>query len=324
MRPTFLARLVNGTLFDPVVFVRLLNQGRAILFDCGRTGALSNREILSLDEVFISHPHMDHLMGLDQVLRVILHRRQPMHLYGPEGITDKVISRLASYTWNLTRDYSFAFVLHEVREREILTSTARACEGFQRSQAVISVRHGATIASHPRYSVDAVILDHNIKCLGFVIREPFHVNIRGDAVSKRGYRKGPWISELKDCLMKGGREGHLLVETQAGPREIEVSELADELVVTSSGQKIAYVTDIRYSEENIARIAGIAQGADVLFIEAYYLSEREAQAYEKAHLTARQAGSLARMLSAKKVVPMHISPRYHDRAEEVLLELEGV
>lgn len=324
MRPTFLARLVNGTLFDPVVFVRLLNQGRAILFDCGRTGALSNREILSLDEVFISHPHMDHLMGLDQVLRVILHRKRPMHLYGPEGITDKVISRLASYTWNLTRDYSFAFVLHEVRERETLTSTARACEGFKRSQAVISVRHGPTIASHPRYSVDAVILDHNIACLGYVVTEPFHVNIRGEAVSGRGYRKGPWISELKERLMAGGREGNLLVETETGQRKIAVAELADELVVMSPGQKIAYVTDIRYSTENIERLASIAQGVDVLFIEAYYLSEQEAQAYEKAHLTARQAGSLARRLDAKKVVPMHISPRYHDRAEDVLREMEGL
>ena len=122
----------------------------------------------------------------------------------------------------------------------------------------------------------------------------------------------------------GRMNEYLYVPTSGGIKEVPVSDLADELVIISPGQKIGYVTDIRYSQENIGRIAAIASSVDLLFIEAYYLSERESQAYEKAHLTARQAGMIARLLEAKKVIAMHISPRYHDRTEEIYRELDDL
>jgi ribonuclease Z len=53
------------------------------------------------------------------------------------------------------------------------------------------------------------------------------------------------------------------------------------------------------------------------------MSDREREALEKAHLTARQASLIARRLGARKVVPMHISPRYHHRVEEVMEELDA-
>jgi ribonuclease Z len=322
MRPTFLTRLVNGPLFDPMLYVRLLNRRISLLFDCGRISGLANREILSLESVFLSHLHMDHSMGLDQVFRVILHRDRPVHIYGPEGITDKVISRLSSYEWNLTRDYPLEVFIHEVVEHEIHTTLARAHESFRRSRSDSRAREGASIASHPRYCVDAVVLDHNIACLGYVLREPFHINIRSEAVHDRDYKTGPWIGLLKEHILMGRMNEYAHVPTSRGMKDVPVSDLADELVIISPGQKIGYITDIRYSQENIDRIAAIASSVDLLFIEAYYLSERESQAYEKAHLTARQAGMIARLLKAKKVVAMHISPRYHDRTEEIYHELD--
>jgi ribonuclease Z len=324
MRPTFLTRLVNGPLFDPIVYVRLLNQRSALLFDCGRIGSIANREILSLDAVFISHPHMDHFMGLDQVLRIILHRDKPVHIYGPEGITGKVISRLGSYAWNLTREYPLEVIIHEVGEHDIHTTAARAHEGFRPSRTDSVVREGSSIASHPRYCVDAVILDHNIACLGYVLKEPLHINIRGDVIKEQGYQTGPWIGVLKEHILTGRLREHISFQTVGGLKESSVMDLMDELVITSPGQKIGYITDIRYSQENIERVLSIASEADVLFIEAYYLHERGSQAYEKAHLTAAQAGMIARQLNAKKVVPMHISPRYHDRAEEIYREMKSI
>jgi ribonuclease Z len=106
------------------------------------------------------------------------------------------------------------------------------------------------------------------------------------------------------------------VATGAGSIRRKVEDLVQELVVTSPGQTVAYIADIRASDANIGRIERIAQGVDVLYIEAYYMSDREREALEKAHLTARQASLIARRLGARKVVPMHISPRYHHRVEE--------
>ncbi|HON96116.1 MAG TPA: MBL fold metallo-hydrolase [Deltaproteobacteria bacterium] len=323
MRPTFLARLVNGPLFDPVVFVRLLNTNRAVLFDCGRFEGLSNREILALDAVLVTHAHMDHFMGFDRILRTILHREEPLHVYGPEGIRDRVIARLGSYTWNLTGDYHLEITIHEVTDHEISVCSVSARDGFKPGETRSFRRDGTAIASRVRYTVDGVILDHNLPCLGFVLREPFHINIRSGALADRGYRSGPWIGELKDKLLAGNMGDEVAVATGAGSIRRKVEDLVQELVVTSPGQTVAYIADIRASDANIGRIERIAQGVDVLYIEAYYMSDREREALEKAHLTARQASLIARRLGARKVVPMHISPRYHHRVEEVMEELDA-
>ena len=321
MRPSFLARLVNGPLFDPVVFIRLLNRNTSLLFDCGRIGNLSNREILSIDSIFISHPHMDHFMGFDHVLRVILHRERPLNLYGPEGIADKVISKLNSYTWNLAGDYPLEVMIHEVRDHDILTRSARAGDAFKPSMPSSSPRRGATIATNLFYSVDASVLDHHMPCLGFVLKEPFHININAARIAELGYTRGPWIGELKGLIFAECMDDYIDVPAITGNRRIKVHELFMELVITSAGQKIGYFTDIRASGDNLKRIRELAGNMDILFIEAYYLAEREQQAHEKAHLTAREAGLIAGMVKARKVVPMHISPRYHDRIDEVMGEL---
>ncbi|HPI93937.1 MAG TPA: MBL fold metallo-hydrolase [Deltaproteobacteria bacterium] len=323
MRPTFLARLVNGPLFDPVVFVRLLNLRSAVLFDCGRMQGLSNREILSLESVFISHAHMDHFMGFDQVLRTILHRERPLHVYGPEGMRDRVAARLGSYTWNLTQGYPLELFIHEIREHETIVCSAPARDGFRPSEPRSTPRPGPTIAECSRYHVDSVILDHQVPCLCFVLKEPFHINMRAEALARGGYRRGPWIGEFKGKILAGCMDEVIEVPMSSGTRERNVAELMQELVVPSPGQKIAYVTDVRASAENIERIESIAAGADILFIEAYYLSEREGEAFAKAHLSARQAGMVARIIRAGRVVPMHVSPRYHERLGEVTGELEG-
>jgi ribonuclease Z len=323
MRPSFLVRLINGPLFDPVVFIRLINRRTGLLFDCGRMNGISNRELLSVRSLFVSHLHMDHFMGFDQVLRAILHREMPLEVFGPEGVADRVISRLSSYTWNLTTDCPLEVIVREVRDDEIVTCTARARDSFRPASRESSPRLGPTVASDAFYRVDALVLDHNVPCLGFVLAEPAHINIDAGRMAALGLRTGPWITELKRLILSGRREEQVEVPTLGGSRRISVQELLREIVIVSRGQKIAYITDIRASETNLDRIMSLAHDTDVLFVEAYYLEELREQAWNKAHLTAMQAGLIARMINARKVVPMHVSPRYHDRIEEILKELEA-
>jgi ribonuclease Z len=65
-----------------------------------------------------------------------------------------------------------------------------------------------------------------------------------------------------------------------------------------------------YSPENAERIVEFARGADVLFIEACFLDEDRQRAAEKYHLTAWQAGRLARLAGVKRFVLFHYSPKY--------------
>ena len=97
-------------------------------------------------------------------------------------------------------------------------------------------------------------------------------------------------------------------------------ELANDMAIITKGQKIAYLADVRFSKENMDRFRVIAEDADTLFIEAYYLDEMKDEAYTKAHLTAAEAGVISRDIRAKKIAPMHISPRYHKRVDEVFKE----
>jgi ribonuclease Z len=92
---------------------------------------------------------------------------------------------------------------------------------------------------------------------------------------------------------------------------------------TARGHRIAYVVDAAFHETNIARIIELARGADQLFIETAFLDEDAELAAKRRHLTAAQAGMLARSAGVSRVVPFHFSPRYDGREEELRRELEA-
>ena len=72
-----------------------------------------------------------------------------------------------------------------------------------------------------------------------------------------------------------------------------------------------------------AKASALVAHADLLFIECVFLDEDRDQAARKCHLTARQAGTIARAARAKRVVPFHFSPRYADRERDLRDELES-
>jgi len=80
------------------------------------------------------------------------------------------------------------------------------------------------------------------------------------------------------------------------------------------------VTDAVFSPENIRRILALADSADHLIIEATFLHEDLDRATRKYHLTARQAGFLARRAAAKRLSLFHYSPKYKGRGEALRLE----
>jgi len=53
-----------------------------------------------------------------------------------------------------------------------------------------------------------------------------------------------------------------------------------------------------------------------------FLDKDKAHAARKNHLTARQAGEIARSVGAKAVVPFHFSPRYEGRSAELEAEVQ--
>jgi ribonuclease Z len=100
-------------------------------------------------------------------------------------------------------------------------------------------------------------------------------------------------------------------------------ELRHLVLDVGPGQRVGYVTDLRYTEQNVNTLTALLGGVELLFIESVFLDEDGGHAARKNHLTARQAGEIARRVGAKAVVPFHFSPRYEGRAAELIAELQA-
>jgi ribonuclease Z len=92
-------------------------------------------------------------------------------------------------------------------------------------------------------------------------------------------------------------------------------------VTVSRGQKIAYVTDVADTPANRHAIARLAAGADLFFLEARFAAQDVEQARERAHLTTRATGEIARAAGVRRLEPFHFSPRYEDEEQRMLDEV---
>ncbi len=330
MKPTFHPQLLNDPLSDPGVYVEFLFGRRAILFDLGDVGALAARKILRVSDIFVSHTHMDHFVGFDQVLRICLGRRKRLRLFGPPGFIDQVEHKLAAYTWNLVHNYENDFTLDVTEvgpDMQASTASFECRTAFERRDSGTRPIAGNGLLEEDAFRIDAVTLDHRIPCLAFALHEKQHVNVWKNRLTELGLPTGPWLQGLKTAIMSGKpdetrirvwwRDAGKLHE-----RVFPLGELKAEIVRIVPGQKIVYVVDVIYHEENARRIVDLARDADVLFIEATFLHKDAKRAAEKYHLTAYQAGMLAHEAGVKRVVPFHFSPKYSNEPEQLRKEVE--
>jgi ribonuclease Z len=99
-----------------------------------------------------------------------------------------------------------------------------------------------------------------------------------------------------------------------------LGEIKKRFCTISRGQKIVYVVDARFDEENEAKIISLARSADALYCESPYLDVDAEKARNRYHLTARQAGLMARRAQVRGLVVFHFSPRYTGQGEALKRE----
>jgi ribonuclease Z len=321
MRPIFQPRLVNGPFADPALFVDVLFDRRALLFDLGDITALAPRKILRASHVFVTHAHMDHFVGFDRLLRICLGRARPLKLFGPAGFIDRVEHRLASYVWNLVENHSvdLAITACEISAdgSHLSWSTFSSRERFLRRDRAAEALQDGLLLDEPALQVRCAVLDHGIPCLGFALQEPTHVNVWPNRLAQLGLAPGPWLKDAKRAVITGAPDDTMItvrcLEGSATREDhVPLGELRSAALQSVPGQKIAYVTDVACHASNLQRIRQLAANADLLFIESAFLARDAGEARRKNHLTASQAGSIARDCGAHEVIPFLFSPRYAD------------
>jgi len=323
MRSPYFPRLLNGPFGDPAFYVRLAHRSEALLFDCGELRRLTTRDALKISTVFISHAHIDHMVGFDTLLRSFLYHDRTLLVYGPAGITDQIRGRLSGYTWNLTEGYPLVLIVREWDNGPGREVTFRAANTFLPEGERLWDGAGDLLLASDHLQVRALALDHGgIVSLAFALQEPLHVAIHKDALEQHGYRQGAWLIGFKDLLRSDAAADTLLDVPLVGGGAVQLglAELQTQIAHTERGMKIVYVTDVAPTVANQEKIAVFARDAHLLAIEAVFPHDELPRALERNHLTAQIAGDLGRRAGAARLLTFHHSPRYQDQPELLAAE----
>ncbi len=315
MRFTFQPIFVGDPFNDPSLYVEIMGEKDALLFDLGRNDHFPSGKLVKVSSIFVSHTHMDHFMGFDHLLYIFHGREKEIKIFGPKNIIKNVKGKLSAYTWNLVDDYKFSIKVFEIRKKSIRSSAFVCKEGFrEKKESTYPFKN--PILETDLYMVSCAILDHKIPCLGFSLKEKLKVNINKTKLDEMGLLVGPWLKDLKRAALRGDFNTTFYVKDTSGNlRELNVSDLKDVLIF-KEGQKISYIVDVGFTKKNVEKIVELVKDSDILYCEATFLEEERAAC--RYHLTAYQAGEIASMANVKKLCIFHFSPKYRGRTEELI------
>ncbi len=227
--------------------------------------------------------------------------------------------------------YPLTITVHEFHAEGIKTATFLATDGFQRhDEPSITPSDGIagtsfTAFRDPMFTVRASALNHRIPSLAYALQEQFHVNFNKERLHAAGLPVGYWLKEVKQYFWEGQPDDFRFIATlyhehHKEQREFLLGEIRERFVTITRGQKIAYVVDARYDADNERKIVELARGADIFYCEAPYLDRDAEKARDRCHLTARQAGILAKQAGVRELVVFHFSPRYTGLGHEIEME----
>lgn len=254
----------------------VLADEQRFLVDCGEG---TQRQILRsgigfkrLDHIFLTHAHLDHILGLGGLLSTFgrWEAIDEIHIYGGLPALERVQS----------------LVYQVIFRRE----TPPVPIYFHRTMPAETLYKGR------RFSVRAFPVSHRGReCYGYIFEEdsrrPFLVE-KAEAI---GVPHGPERSQLV-----GGQQ--ITLENGRVVRPDEV--LGDRI----RGAKVVITGDLARTDN----IGEAVQDADALVIESTYLDADADIARQVGHITARQAGELARECHVKFLFLTHVSRRYRE------------
>jgi ribonuclease Z len=263
--------------------IALVREGETLLFECGEG---TQRQMMrygvgfTLSEIFFSHFHADHFLGITGLVRTLglQGREEPLTLYGPAGA------------------------------KRYLGAAVQL--GVERSPFEVEIREvgPGEVLKRKEYDIEAFEVEHGRSAIGYALREHERLG-RFDPEKARelGVPEGP----LWGRLHRGETvEFDIDEDGQRVRRSVAPAELVG---APRPGRVVVYSGDTRPCEGVVAA----ADSADLLIHEATFSHEEQERAKETEHSTAREAGQVALAARVQKLVLTHLSARF-SAAPEVL------
>lgn len=293
---------------DNALLVRV-DSGQAVerlLFDCGEgcLSELSFAEVTSIDHLFFSHLHMDHVGGFDSFFRCTFNRdTRPNQVWGPPETARIMQHRFEGFLWNLHEQMSATWRVVDVHSREVRMARFELREAFAVRHDEGTRPYERTIWNGSGCTVEAVTLDHRTPTLGYIVREKSRSNIDSSRLASLGLRPGPWLKQLKE---PSARSSVLVIDGVTH----SVDELKNELVVETPGESLAYLTDFLMDEQAIGLLVEALHGSRTIVCEGQYRHSDLELARRNFHLTTVLSATLARRARVGELVLFHLSDRY--------------
>ena len=149
--------------------------GDYLLFDCGegtqRQTRFAKINFMNVDNVFITHLHADHFLGLGGMIQSMdfMDRTKDLNIYGPAGIRETIDYLLSTGT----------FILDQFEVKVTEVSPGLVCES-------------------ERYTVTCAKTDHTKNSLAYCFEEKAHRHFLKQKALALGIPEGRLFSQLQD------------------------------------------------------------------------------------------------------------------------------
>jgi len=265
--------------------------GERLLFDCGEGTQRQMQKSIGLtqvDEIYLTHYHADHMMGLPGLLKTyeLTDREAPLRIYGPPGLKE-------------------------------LFTVLRPLIGRLRYPLELGEMKAGERVDHDEYAVEAYEAAHNVRAFGWALVEDDRPGRFDPEVAKElGVREGPDFARLQrgeevegskgtvkpDQVMGKTREGRIVVitgDTAPSPQTVAAAADADLLI-----------HDATFTEEDAQRAA--ETGHSTLGQAAAVAAEAHVRMLALVHISARY--HVGKVLDeAREVFPRCVAPRDFDQ-----------
>lgn len=167
----------------------------------------------------------------------------------------------------------------------------------------VELEEAGSIIDNDMYEVDCVVLDHGIKSFGYrIIEKDRPGKLMVEELKQLGISPGPIYQQIKENEQTKLEDGQILYR----------EDFLDEPKI---GKKVVIFGDTRYIPAHLAFI----RDTDVLVHEATFDAEKADLAKAYYHSTTSQAATFAKNANVGKLILTHISSRYQQGTEKMLL-----